>query len=410
MADMRAPSIRILPRMSDLESLRVLEKVGVDLPARENLLRKMKHVNIHLHGVECRVANIIKQEMLSLGGDAAVARDTVSCSLEATDVVLMGTFKQLYRFIRRIKAQPFGLQHLSERLGAVLQDHEAGRLVLCTSQRDIILTKKTLVMGILNVTPDSFSDGGRYTRIDAAIGRALEMAAEGADIIDIGGESSRPGAEPVPAEEELKRVMPVIEAIRGELDIPISVDTTKADIAQKAMDAGAEIINDISAMTGDPRMAAVVAETKAAVVLMHMKGVPETMQKKTPVYHDLLGELTDYLSGRIYAALSCGIRRERIIVDPGIGFGKTPVHNLDIIRYLSEFRIWGRPVMIGVSRKSFIGVLTDAKADGREEGTIAALVAAIVNGAHMVRVHDVRGMKKAIAVADAIVYGNDTVA
>ena len=405
MADIRVFPIRILPRMSNLESLRVLEKIGVDPLARENLLRKMEHVNVHLRGVECHIANIIKQEMLSLGGDAAVARDTVSCRLEATDLVLMGTFKQMHRFARRIKAQPFGLKYLSDQLDTILLNHEAGNLVLRTSQRDMVFAKRTMVMGILNVTPDSFSDKERYLQTDAAIHQALVMAAEGADIIDVGGESSRPGARPISVEEELKRVIPVIEGIRGKVNVPISVDTTKAMVAQKAMEAGAEIINDISAMAGDPRMAEVVAETKAAVVLMHMKGVPETMQKDVPVYPDLLGEVTDYLSGRIYEALSCGIRQENIIVDPGIGFGKTTDHNLDIIRYLSEFRIWGRPVLVGVSRKSFIGALTDTKPDEREEGTIAAMVAAIMNGARVVRVHDVRGMKKAIAVADAIVYG-----
>ena len=407
---MRVFPIRILPRMSDTESLYVLEKIGVDPLARQNLLRKMKHVNVHLCGIECHIANIIKQEMLSLGGDAAVARDTISCRLEATDVVLMGTLKQIHRFVRRIKAQPFGLKHLSDQLDAILLNYEADRLILRTSQRDIIFAKKTLLMGILNVTPDSFSDGRRYLQTGAAIDRALAMAAEGADIIDIGGESSQPGAQPIPAEEELKRVIPVIEGIRGKVNVPVSIDTTKAAVAQKAVEAGAEIINDISAVTNDHRMAAVAAETKAAIVLMHMKGIPETMQKNMPVYHDLLGELTDYISGRIQEALSCGIRQESIIVDPGIGFGKTINHNLDIIRYLSEFRIWGRPVLAGVSRKSFIGALTDdTNPDEREEGTIAALTAAIMNGAHMVRVHDVRGMKKAIAVADAIVYGHDTV-
>jgi dihydropteroate synthase len=343
--------------------------------------------------------------MLSLGGDAAVARDTVSCRLEATDVVLMGTLKQIRRFQRRIKAQPFGLKHLSDQLDAILLNHETEHLVLSTSQRDITFAKKTVLMGILNVTPDSFTDGGKYLQADAAIERALEMVAEGADIIDVGGESSRPEARPISAEEELKRVIPVIEGIRGRVNVPVSVDTVKASVAQRAVEAGAEIINDISAMTGDPQMAAVVAETKAAVVLMHMKGVPETMQKNTPVYHDLLGEITDYLSGRMQEALSCGIQKEKIVVDPGIGFGKTIDHNLGIIRYLSELKIWGRPVLIGVSRKAFIGALTETKTDERKEGTMAAMVMAIMNGAHMVRVHDVYEMKKAVTMADAIVYG-----
>jgi dihydropteroate synthase len=394
--------------MSNPELLHVLTKIGVDPLARENLLRKMKHNNIHLRGVKCHLANIIKQEMLSLGGDAAVARDTVSCRLEATDVVLMGTLKQLRRFVRRIKAQPFSLlKQLSDQLDPILLNYEAESLVLRTSQRDITFAKKTLIMGILNVTPDSFSDGGKYLQTDAAIEHALEMAAEGADIIDIGGESSRPGAQPVSTAEELRRIIPIIDGIRGKVNVPVSVDTTKAQVAQKAVEAGAEIINDISSMTSDPQMAAVVAETKAAVVFMHMKGVPETMQA-APVYHDLWGEITDYLAGRIHEALSFGIQKEKIIVDPGIGFGKTIDHNLDIIRYLTELKIWGRPVLVGVSRKSFIGGLTNTGPDERKEGAIAAMTAAIMNGAHMVRVHEVPQMKKAIAVADAIVYGRLT--
>jgi len=404
MADIRMFSVRVLPQMPDFELLHLLAEVGVDPLARENLLHKMKHVNIHLAGIECRAANIIKQEMLSLGADAAVARDAVSCRIPTTDVVLMGTVKQLRLFVRRIKAQPFGLKRLSDHLSAVMQDYEADRFVWRTSQREISFAKKTRIMGILNVTPDSFSDGGKFLQIDAAVERALDMIVEGADIIDIGGESSRPGARRISAEEEIRRVIPVIEGIRERVDVPVSVDTMKAVVAQRAVEAGAEIINDISAMTSDSQMAAVVAETKAAVVFMHKQGEPETMQD-APAYHDLLGEMTNYLSRRIRDALSCGIQKEKIIVDPGIGFGKTVEHNLNILRYLRELKVWGRPILVGVSRKSFIGALTDMEPNEREEGTIAAMVAAIMNGASMVRIHDIQKMKRAITVADAIVHG-----
>lgn len=263
-------------------------------------------------------------------------------------------------------------------------------------------SQRTHIMGVLNVTPDSFSDGGRYFDESSAIAHALRMAREGADVLDIGGESSRPGAEPLPLEEELKRTIPVIARIAKETSIPISIDTYKAEVAQKALDAGASIVNDISGLRFDPEMARIVARHEVPVVIMHMKGTPRDMQKN-PVYDDLIQEILDYLRKGIRTAEESGIAEDRIIVDPGIGFGKTFAHNLQIIHKLHEFTRLGKPVLVGPSRKAFIGkVLGDVPPDERLEGTAAAVAISVMNGASLVRVHEVREMARVVKVADAI--------
>jgi len=264
------------------------------------------------------------------------------------------------------------------------------------------LSKKTHIMGILNVTPDSFSDGGRYLDRKTAIDHALKMVDEGADIIDIGGESTRPGAEPVPLEEELNRTIPVIEAISKKISVPVSIDTYKAEVARQAIQAGATIVNDISGLRFDPEMASVVAETGAAVVVMHIKGTPRDMQKN-PEYQDLFGEIIEYLRGSIEIAKKAGVPEERIIIDPGIGFGKRPEHNLQIINRLDRFSVLGRPILVGTSRKSFIGLILDnLPPSERIEGTAASVAISVFNGASIVRVHDVKTMSRVVRVADAI--------
>lgn len=257
-------------------------------------------------------------------------------------------------------------------------------------------------MGILNVTPDSFSDGGEFLDKDTAVRRALQMQRDGADIIDIGGESTRPGAKPVTLKEELGRTIPVIEALSGKSQVPISIDTFKSEVARRALIAGASIINDISGLRSDPQMAAVAAEHKAPVIVMHIKGTPRDMQKD-PSYEALIPEILDYLRGSIRIALDAGLSEDMVAVDPGIGFGKTVEHNLEIIANLKEFTHLGRPVLIGPSRKSFIGaVLGGLPAGERLEGTAAAVTAAVLNGANIIRVHDVKEMARVIKVADAI--------
>lgn len=270
------------------------------------------------------------------------------------------------------------------------------------------LSRRVLVMGIVNVTPDSFSDGGKFFGADRAAGHALELVAQGADILDIGGESTRPGADPVAADEELRRVIPVIERLAGRVKVPISIDTTKAEVARRAIAAGAQIINDVTALRGDPSMTAVARETGAGVVLMHMIGTPRTMQHE-PVYTDVVAEVAAFLNERMTLAESAGIARERLVLDPGIGlFGKTLDHNLVLFRRMHELTLLGRPLLVGPSRKAFLGkLLGGAPPDARLEGTLAAVVASICAGARIVRVHDVAPVARAVAVAQALIERPD---
>ncbi|MEW6739489.1 MAG: dihydropteroate synthase [Nitrospirota bacterium] len=265
--------------------------------------------------------------------------------------------------------------------------------------------KKTYIMGVLNVTPDSFSDGGLFFSEKKAIEHALRLIEDGADIIDIGGESTRPGSEPVSVEEEIRRTIPVIKAISREIKVPISIDTYKSEVAKHALDAGASIVNDISGLRFDPEMPKVVSEYKVPVIIMHIKGRPKDMQQN-PVYEALIPEIMDYLRISIRLANKFGISDDKIIIDLGIGFGKTFEHNLEIIKNLKEFTLLGKPIAVGVSRKAFIGkILGDVPPSERLEGTAAAVAISIFNGANIVRVHDVKEMARVAKVADAIKNG-----
>lgn len=267
----------------------------------------------------------------------------------------------------------------------------------------IIAFDRSLVMGIVNVTPDSFSDGGQFLQADHAVGHALKLIEEGADLIDIGGESSRPGAESVPIEDELQRVVPVVEQLRSQTEIPISVDTYKSEVAQAALAAGADIINDISALRMDPEMVRVLAQSGAPVILMHMLGSPATMQQ-SPHYTNCVEEISAFFVQRIAFAVQHGIARERIIVDPGIGFGKRLEDNLDLLGALHRFTQFGLPLLVGASRKSFISKVTAAQTSPTERlgGSIAAAVVARQRGANILRVHDVAATIEALKVAEAI--------
>lgn len=395
--------LRCLFWTGERQAIQILKDIDVDPYGIEAMLPKMAHLNILIQRLPCKVANIIKQEMLSVGADAAVARGSVACSIEATDVLLMATRKQIDRFIEKVSSQPFGLNQLAEKLRQLLENISADQWTLKTSRREMVLGDRTRIMAILNVTPDSFSDGGRYGSHDNAIAAGLKLTEAGADILDIGGESSRPGAETVTPEEELRRVIPVIQGLSGKVDIPISVDTTKAMVAREALAAGAEIINDISAMRFDAQMPAVIASSGAAVVFMHMRGVPQTMQQGDLHYASLTGEIIDFFRERLNAAQTAGISANRIIIDPGLGFGKSRSDNLKLLRHLAEFTVLGRPILTGPSRKSFVAQNGDREPQDRLEGTVAAVTAAIMNGSHLVRVHDVEAVKRAVAIADAII-------
>ena len=279
---------------------------------------------------------------------------------------------------------------------------EAERAVVLAGGKKLFLDCP-LVMGVVNVTPDSFSDGGRYETVAMAVSHALEMVEQGADIIDIGGESSRPGAAPVPADEERRRVMPVIEELRRRTDIPISIDTYKSSTARAALEVGADIVNDISALRFDEQMAGLIAAERVPVVLMHMRGSPRNMQDD-PRYRDCVEEIAGFLAQRIEFCTRSGISRSQIIVDPGIGFGKRLSDNLEILSRLGRFKQLSQPLLVGASRKSFIGQVhpTGAPAERRLGGSIAAAVTAVINGADIVRVHDVAETVEAVRVVQAI--------
>lgn len=264
--------------------------------------------------------------------------------------------------------------------------------------------KRTHVMGILNITPDSFSDGGRYFEPKRAVEHGLQMARDGADIIDVGGESTKPYAERLSCSQEMDRVIPVIEALARELSIPISIDTYKSEVAQEGLKAGASIINDISALRFDPNMAPVAARHDVPLILMHMKGTPENMQQN-PHYRDLISEISQFLKDAIDRSVKAGVREELIIVDPGIGFGKTFDHNLEIIKKLGQFKSLGRPLLLGTSNKAFIGHILDKGVDERDTGSMASVAAGVMNGAQMVRVHNVKMGVETVKVIDAIRRG-----
>lgn len=393
-------SIRCL-HITDLkEATYQMGRVGVDSTGIQLMGGKSLLFNFKVEGINPRTANILKQEMLSLGGDAALNREVLDCSVDKTSTLLMGTPKQFEKLSLKLNFYP-NLQSLGRSLSETLKNVLKTQFSLRLRKQNLDLSKRTLLMGILNITPDSFSDGGIYFEKEKAIARGIKMTEEGADIIDIGGESTRPGSKLLDTDEELRRVIPVIEALSKEIDIPISIDTYKSEVARSAIQAGAEIINDISGLRLDPTLASVAAREGVPIVLMHIRGTPETMQKDVR-YESLFSEIIQCLNESINRAESAGIDPEQIVIDPGIGFGKTLDDNLLIIKNLSEFRILGKPILVGTSRKSFLGKILDAETGERLEGTLASIAISVLNGAHIIRSHDVGQARKAIAVSDAI--------
>lgn len=374
-----------------------LERLGTDPGGYPYLVPKALFQCILLKGVKARAGNIIKQEMLSKGGDAAVSRDALSGEGE-TDVLLMGTLKQYRLLIKKMKLQPFGLKGLATEIEAILSNLVSTPRVLPLAHgQSLSWGERTLVMGILNVTPDSFSDGGRYHEADHAVRRALEMVEQGADLIDVGGASSRPQARIASQEEELLRILPVIERLVKER-IVLSVDTFRGHVARAALEAGAHLINDIGRLQMDSQLLPVLVEHQAPVVLMHNRLQIQTGQP----YTDLISDIVDELDQSVQQAVAAGLDRDRIIIDPGIGFGKDAAQNRLIIKHLQEFKSLGRPVLLGASRKSFIGHTLQLEAEERLEASVAVAVMGAMHGADLVRVHDVRETVRAVRMADAV--------
>ncbi|MCL6471300.1 MAG: dihydropteroate synthase [Firmicutes bacterium] len=392
------------PRVINIENHHVaeeeLKKLRVSTHGIRIMAPKAIHRVIKISGIDPRAANIVKQEMLSRGGEAAAPWDLYKMDLHEVDMILMGTLRQFDELCQKLSLQPFGLPKLAQKIVTVLSNYDSRPPVLRAGRFTIDLSAKTHIMGVLNVTPDSFSDAGRFFERDIAIAHARQMVSDGADIIDIGGESTRPGAEPVSLEEELNRTIPVIEALAGKIDIPISIDTYKPEVAKMALDAGASIINDISGLRNEG-MIKVAVEHNVPVIIMHMKGTPRDMQLN-PSYEDVVAEICDWLDRQAEKAVESGLDRNKILIDPGIGFGKTMEHNLQIINRLAEFKSLGYPIVLGTSRKAFIGKILDLGPEERVEGTIASVVYGITQGANIVRVHDVINVARACKVADAI--------
>lgn len=373
------------------EAETALEVVDVYNDVKKTMAEKTLFQVLEIREVSSPAANIIKQVAISRGSDAVVHRDVVTGSVEGSTVLLPGTIRELKLIAHELKKQAFGLPELGEKILRILN---TGNIL-----------KPYTLMGVLNITPDSFSDGGDYFKEKDARNRFAEIEKEGADIIDVGAESSRPGSKRLEAEEELSRLKEVFPLFKKS-SIQISIDTYKANVAKVALSHGAKIVNDISALRMDKKMIEVIRDYKAKIILMHMKGTPETMQKE-PHYENVMKEIGEFFEERIEFCLSKGINEDRIILDPGIGFGKRQEDNLTILSKLEEFTSFGFPILIGTSRKSFIGNITGEEAKNRMDASIATAVYSYLKGASIFRVHDVKHTKNALSVIYAIGGEND---
>ena len=389
---------RVLRSLAGDEVVAELYARGADAEAVRAIVAQGMGMALLVGPVPLEEAQELRRLASREGAIAVLARPAGRQDPGRADVVLMGSPEEL----TAIAAQAGGAVSLRIAMAMRRGEQTAPRFLSCRG-RELAVGERTLIMGILNTTPDSFSGDGLGNDAAAAIARGKQMVADGADILDVGGESTRPGAEPVALEEELRRVLPVIEGLAAEVDVPLSIDTYKAEVARQALATGAAIVNDISGLHYDEAMARVAAEFGAGVIIMHILGTPRDMQQD-PRYGDLVGEISDYLEEGIVRAEAAGLSRQHLVVDPGFGFGKTVAHNLDMLRHLREFRCLGCPVMIGPSRKSTIGkLLGDLPPQERVEGTAAAVALAIAAGADIVRVHDVKEMVRVARVADAVV-------
>jgi dihydropteroate synthase len=397
----RARPLRV-DRPADLEP--AFLRMGLPTPSRESLLERLPALHVLLTGLECEqghfLAGLVSASTAPGRGEYPSWVEGEQRSRPGTGL-LSGRKDQFERVVAAAKARP----ELAGLVGALARVLESSRppAPLVLGGRTFTFGARTHVMGVVNVTPDSFSDGGRYFGTEAAVAHGLRLAEAGADVLDVGGESTRPGSPPVSAQEEVARIVPVIEGLRARTDVPLSVDTTKAAVAREALKAGAVLVNDISGFHFDPELPRVTAQAGAACCLMHIQGTPETMQKD-PHYEDVVDEVLAFLEEGVERAVAAGVPRGQVLVDPGIGFGKTLGHNLFLLRRLDELRVLGLPLLVGTSRKSFLGRLVGGRpADERLAvtlGSVAALAAA--GDADFVRVHDVAEVKDALAVADAL--------
>lgn len=377
-----------------------MREIGADEAGIRLMAPKGEAMMIKVMNVSLKAANLIKQEMLSVGGEAVLHKEVSMLKKELSDVLLIGTRKQFLRIIQKFKVQPFGLKQIGKEIKEVItaKNKQYEERTLNCKGIPLFIGNQTLVMGILNVTPDSFSDGGQFNGIEKAVTQAKKMIKDGADIIDIGGESTRPGHKAVTTEEELERVLPVIRRLAQEISVPISIDTYKAEVAKQAIEAGAHIINDVWGFKKDPRIAEVAAELDVPVILMH--------NRTEAIYQSLMEDIISDLRESIDLAINSGVKASNIIIDPGIGFGKTYEHNLMVMNRLDEIAALGYPVLLGTSRKSMIGITLDLPVTERVEGTAATVAMGVLKGCKIMRVHDVKEIKRVCKMMDAMVYIN----
>ncbi len=383
--------------------------VGADPAGLRWMAPRGRILPIRMTGLSPYAANLLKQEMLSFGGDCAVHARACLFRVSHTDALLLGTEEQLRRLVDKLAFQPPTLRALGPRLDALLRTLARPRPKAFEFMgRSLPLEGQVRICGILNLTPDSFSDGGRFRDVESAVSAALDLVGDGADWVDVGGESTRPGHRPVSADEEADRVLPVIRRLRERSDIPISIDTSKAAVADAALSEGADIVNDVWGTRADPGMADICARHGAGVVLMHNRGTaagtsrPQAEPTERETALEFMDSVLRQLEESVAHCLAAGIPETRLVVDPGIGFGISPDQSLALLRHLRELDALGRPVMIGPSRKSFIGAVLGKPVDQRVMGTAAAVACGIQNGADFVRVHDVAPMRDIVRLAEAI--------
>lgn len=381
---------------------KVIQEIGFDKSYIKQALSKYNFNLYKIHNLSCQQAAIIKQLALSTGADAAVHREVITCKVDKTDVLIGCTDAQLKILCEKLKKQPFKLAVLSEQLIKIANIFPQP---LKIREKVFNWSEKTYLMGILNVTPDSFSDGGKFNTLEKAFEQAKFMIENGVDIIDIGGESTRPFSKEVPPDEELKRVLPVIQKIREfDKNILLSIDTRHSQVAKEAVKAGVDIINDVSGFDWDANMINIAAELQVPVIIMHSKSNPEDMQVNPSYEENIIDAICKNLSDKASKALSAGIKPENIIIDPGIGFGKTLEHNLEIIKRISEFKSPGFPLLVGVSRKSVIANILNPPPEKREEANIALNSYLASQGVNIIRIHDVEKHNRAFKVLDRILY------
>lgn len=381
---------------------KVIQDIGFDKSYAKQALLKYRFNLYKIHNMSCQQAAIFKQTALSVGADAALHREVITCKVDKTNVLLGCTDAQLKILSEKLKKQPFKLAFLAEKLSEI-SNKALNPLIIRNNTFD--WANKTYIMGILNITPDSFSDGGSFISPEKAFEQAKILIEAGADILDIGGESTKPFSKEVFPDEELKRVIPVIEKIRGlNKNILISIDTRHSQVAKEAVKVGADIINDVSGLEWDSEMASAAAELDVPVIIMHSVSSPETMQIN-PVYEEnVVDVIFRNLSDKIQKAVLAGIKPDKIIIDPGIGFGKTLEHNLEIIKRISEFKSIGCPLLVGISRKSVISDIINLPVDEREEANIALNSYLASQGVNIIRVHDVKKHFRAFKVLDRVLY------